>query len=234
MRTITTTIVLVLASTLGGCAGVAHEAAPASVADVNVAVKAPRIVEGDLTISNRSSLDELAELEIVTGTLTIEGNTRLQNLEGLENLRAVGGLVVRENLSLATMDSLANLRHAKTVSIVGNPRLENLHGLESLKEVDRLVVTKNGIFCTSGLNGLERAGEVIVSENPRLLSLRGLANLRSARDVTIAKNPRLVAESGMLQKLNRVSGDLTIQRNASLDSQEVNALVERLDAQERG
>jgi hypothetical protein len=95
-------------------------------------------------------------------------------------------------------------------------------------------VTKNGIFCTSGLNGLERAGQVIVSENPRLLSLRGLENLRTARDVTIVKNPRLVAESGMLEKLNRISGDLTIRRNASLAIDRVNALVERLDAREQG
>jgi hypothetical protein len=198
---------------------------------VEASASAPHIVEGDLDISNESSLAEYENLEIVTGTLTIVGNTRLGNLDGLGHLRAVGHLVIKENLALTSIDALSGLRHARSVTIEGNPRLENLHGLASLKKLHRLVVTDNGIFCTSGVSGLTEVGELVVSRNPRLLSLRGFSHLESAGSVTIVDNPRLAARSGFLVDLRRVTGRLEIQRNAGLEPGEVRALEQRINAE---
>jgi hypothetical protein len=234
MRPIISTIALVAATTLAGCAGVSHDVAPANAsAHVAASPSVGRIVEGDLDISNETSLERFENLEIVTGTLTVAGNTRLQNLDGLERLRAVKHLVIRENLGLTDIQGLHGLRHAKSVTIEKNPRLENLHGLESLKKLDRLVVADNGIFCTSGVGGLMQVGELVVSRNRRLLSLRGFSNLDSADTVTIVDNPRVSARTGFLLELRRVTGKLEIQRNAGLRPHEVQALERRIDHEAR-
>jgi len=226
-----TSIIVLATAFLGGCAGVTKSSTPTAAAASVVAERAqsssPSIVEGDLDITNQTSLERFENLEVVTGTLTIVGNTRLSSLDGLERLRAVKHLVVRENLSLTTLEGLSGLRHARSVTLEGNPRLENLNGLEGLEKLDRLVVTKNGIYCTRGLSGLTEAGEVTIASNPRLLGLHGLKNLVSADSVTIRNNPRLSAQSGLLDGLRRVTGRLEIRGNAGLHTSEVNAVRER-------
>src|SRR5262245_55859013 len=219
--------VLVFASMLGvSTANPAAAHAEASGFE-RTSERAPRIVEGDLDISNESSLEKYSDLEVVTGTLTIVGNTRLENLDGLARLRRVGRLVISENLALTNVEGLARLRHARSVTIQGNPRLENLRGLESLKKIDRLVVTQNGIFSTAGLSGLTEVGELVISKNRRLLSLSGLSELEVAGSVTIVENPRVAAQAGFLSDLRRVTRKLEIKRNAGLHPSEVAALAER-------
>jgi hypothetical protein len=230
MRHIVSTLALLTTAALAGCASAPHGAASVNTGDhVEASASAPHIVEGDLDISNESSLAAYENLEIVTGTLTIIGNTRLGNLDGLGRLRAVGHLVIKENLALTSLDALSELRHARSVTIEGNPRLENLHGLESLRKLDRLVVNDNGIFCTSGVNGLTEVGELVVSRNRRLLSLRGFSHLESAGSVTIVDNPRIAARTGFLADLRSVTGKLEIQRNAGLEPGEVRALERRIN-----
>lgn len=235
MNRITSFIALLAATVLGGCASVPSTVAPSSSPEKAVSsptlrseARAPRIVQGDLDITNRTSLEAFADVEVVTGTLTIIGNTRLSSLDGLEHLRAVRNLVITENLALANIEGLSGLRHARNVTIGDNPRLENLHGLESLRSVDRLIVSKNGIFCSAGLSGLTAAGEIVIDSNPRLLSLQGLENLESAGNVTIRNNPRLSAASGLLDGLNSVSGRLTIEKNAGLRASELGELKGRV------
>src|SRR5262245_11246880 len=116
MKSFTTTVAFLVATGLAGCASAPREAASADTATAS-SEAAPRIVEGDLDISNETSLENYANLEIVTGTLTIVGNTRLENLDGLSKLRAVGHLVITENLSLTNIEGLSGLRHAKNVII---------------------------------------------------------------------------------------------------------------------
>ncbi len=226
MRTITT-IAFLAAAALAGCATAPRQAASAETATEASRV-APRIVEGDLEISNETSLAEYENLEIVTGTLTLVGNTRLANLDGLSRLRAVGHLVISENLALTNIEGLSGLRHARSVTISKNPRLENLHGLEALKKLDSLVVTENGLYCTSGVGGLTEVGDLVVSKNRRLLSLRGFASLESARSITIADNPRLAARSGFLPQLRHVSGKLEVKRNPGIQVDEVDAFEQRV------
>ena len=228
MRSITITLAFLAANALAGCATAPGQAASANAPRAAASEAAPRIVEGDLDISNETSLEAYENLEIVTGTLTIVGNTRLENLDGLSRLRAVGHLVITENVGLTNIEGLSSLRHARSVIISKNPRLENLHGLGSLRKLDKLEVTENGIFCTSGISALSEVGELVVARNRRLLSLRGFSRLESAKSVTIVDNPRLAAQSGFLAHLRRVSGKLEVKRNAGLHSSEVEALEERV------
>ena len=227
MRSVTSTLAFLVATALAGCATAPRQAASADAASEASRV-APRIVEGDLDISNETSLEQYENLEIVTGTLTIVGNTRLENLDGLSRLRAVGHLVITENLALTNVEGLSGLRHARSVTISKNPRLQNLDGLESLRKLDRLVVTETGLFSTSGLGGLTHVGDLVVSKNRRLLSLRGFARLESAGSVTIVDNPRLAAQSDFLAHLRRVSGKLEVKRNAGIHVSEVDSLEQRV------
>jgi hypothetical protein len=230
MNNVTSTIVLA-AAFLGGCAGVTKSTKPSVDAESAVSertqAKSPHIVQGDLDITNQTSLESFENVEVVTGTLTIVGNTRLSSLHGLERLHAVKHLVIRENLSLTNVEGLSGLRHARSMTLEANPRLENLNGLEGLEKLDRLVVSKNGIYCTRGLSGLTEAGDVVIASNPRLLGLQGLRNLLSADSVTITNNPRLSAQSGLLEGLRRVTGRLEISGNAGLHTSEVNAVRDR-------
>jgi hypothetical protein len=97
-----------------------------------------------------------------------------------------------------------------------------------VKKLDRLIVTENGIFSTSGIGGLTEVGELVISKNRRLLSLRGFTRLESAGSVTIVDNPRLAANEGFLAHLRRVSGKLEVKRNAGLHSSEVEAFEQRV------
>lgn len=225
----TAVTVLLAAASLGGCAAAPHSTAAASSpistpAAVRSAEQAPTIVEGDLDITNRTSLAGFENVEVVTGTLTIVGNTRLTTLDGLEHLRAVKHLVIRENLALTSVEGLSGLRHAKTVTLEGNPRLRDLAGLDGLRRVDSLVVSKNGIYCTSGISRLREVRDVVITSNPRLISLQGLRGLESAQNVTITNNPRVSAQSGLLDNLSRLSGTLEIRGNAGLHEKEIAAV----------
>jgi hypothetical protein len=220
----------VLTNVLGACGGTLPPQA-ATRASARASARAPRIVQGDLEIVNRDSLEEFAEVEIVTGTLSIVGNTRLKNLDGLERLRVAGELVISENVGLRSIDAIARLEHSRSITVVCNPRLEDLRGLDSLRRLDRLVVGDNGIFFTRGLDALVEVGDLVVSKNRRLLSLRGLQRLTTVTNVTIEGNPRLIAESGLLPKLELVRGKLAIRHNAGLDERAVCALVTRMEQQ---
>src|SRR5262245_30100814 len=153
---------LLAAVALSACATTPHSAVGAESARSHASERAPRIVHGDLYIANYDSLEDFEDLEIVTGTLTIIGNTRLSSLDGLRNLRTVGHLVITENVALRSIDGLAGLRHARTVTISKNPRLENLHGLGGLRKLERLRVSDNGIFGTSGIERLGEVGDLVV------------------------------------------------------------------------
>jgi hypothetical protein len=230
MSRFTTLAVLMVASTLAASTanpGSAHAEMPKVE---RTSERAPRFVEGDLDISNETSLEKYSDLEVVTGTLTIAGNTRLKNLDGLARLRAVGQLVISENLALTNVEGLSRLRHARSVTIHGNPRLETLRGLESLKKVDRLVLTENGIFFTTGLTGMKEVGELVVARNGRLLSLRGLSHLEVAESVTIVGNPRVAVHTGLMSDLRLVTGKLEIKRNAGIQATEIAALEQRIQA----
>lgn len=221
---------MLIAAVLAGCSGALPPRA-AVEAGARASTRAPRIVKGDLDIANRDSLEEFADVEIVTGTLSIVGNTRLKDLDDLERLRVAGDVVISENVGLQSIEGIARLEQTRSVTIVRNPRLEDLRGLGSLRRLDRLIVSENGIFFTGGLEALVEVGDLVVSRNRRLLSLRGLLRLTAVTNVTIEGNPRLMAESGLLPKLELVRGKLAIRHNAGLDARAVCSLAIRIEEQ---
>jgi hypothetical protein len=105
----------------------------------------------------------------VPGNLIIRG-TELRHLEGLEDLRVVGGtLEISDNPGLLDLAPLKNLERAGAVAIFNNGNLTSLD-LPSLKRVDGwLTVISNPKAQKLALPELESLGKgLIVKSNPRL------------------------------------------------------------------
>ncbi len=107
-----------------------------------------RTIDGSLTIIGGTLLDSLKVLQSVTGDLTIEG-TSAYNLNGLQNLRYVGG----------------------TVTIRNNPLLFNIQSLLNLQNVGGDILVENNEWLSSvrGIETIENpGGDLVIQDNPLL------------------------------------------------------------------
>jgi hypothetical protein len=178
---------------------------------------------GDLLVrgTNFFDLRALSNVRRVEGALVIADNPKLEDLTGLERLRAAGTLEIRNNPKLVSLSSLSSLADAESVSVARNPKLRSLVGLERLERLERLELEENGLFDLRGLDGLEEVGELVVERNRSLISLGGLANLRRAGAVQIHENSRLCGRLGLLPRLEHVERELTLTKNWGLTESEV-------------
>jgi len=130
----------VAALMLGGCsasshAGV-HAARPTSTCaggvvhgDAELARYVGCRSVGHLDVRGVSTLAPLRSLERVDGTLRIEQTDELYSLAGLERLRSVDTLVVRDNAALISAGALGKLGHVRLTRVSNNPRLTKTYGL---------------------------------------------------------------------------------------------------------
>jgi Receptor L domain len=190
-------------------------------------------VNGDLRIvdSELYNLTAFEALENVSGVLVIAANSRLESLEGLEQLASTGGLEVRNNAKLENLRALSALRTAPTVRIQHNDELCSLRGLEGLGRVDRLEIVNNAVFETSGLANLRAVGELTIADNSNLISLAGLNGLTHAGSVRIHNNPLLCAKMGLLPKLAEVDEQIDVNANYGLSRSELEGLREHVKLQ---
>ena len=187
-------------------------------------------VIGDLLVrgTNLFDLRALSNVGRVEGALLISDNPNLENLNGLERLRAVGRLEIRNNPKLESVSSLSSLADAQSVSLAQNPTLRSLVGLGRLERLERLELEENGLYDLRGLDGLEEVGELVVERNRSLISLGGLANVRRAGAVQIHENPRLCGRLGLFPRLDRVERELTLTKNWGLTEGEVQEVMARV------
>ncbi len=186
-------------------------------------------VNGDLSIvgSQLEELSALSGLRQVSGKLEIAGNSRLDDLAGLERLEQVGALSIHDNADLDALTGLQNLQSATSVVVSGNPELSSLHGLEGLTRAETLVLEHNGLYQANGLSSLSEVGSLVIIDNPKLNSAEGLRSLSRARSIEIRNNPRLCAR-GMLPALTRVEGEVTLKNNRGLSQPDVQQLLGRI------
>jgi hypothetical protein len=85
-------------------------------------------VEGDLRVTEVTSLKPLAALERVNGTLAIGPTRELSTLDGLENLASVRTLELTQNRGLINPSALNDLTQAERVTVEMNPRLSKSFG----------------------------------------------------------------------------------------------------------
>lgn len=159
----------------------------------------PRVLEGDLTVSNP---EELADFQRsgwteISGDLRVGGTmSPLENLDGMESLRVVTGTLAVENTpSLRDISALAGLEEVGgRFTIRANQALEEVPALGELRSLGGLWIELNHeLRHLGGFPALEAVdGSVRITEN------EGLEGL------------------GAFPVLNRVDGHLNILDNASL------------------
>lgn len=136
--TVTVTVVDTSGATSSAGATYTGDITFASQADINRFSKGINRVDGKVIISGAAitSLLPLAKLDSVKG-LEIYFNDTLTSLQGLHNLKYVGGtLYLRDNKKLTHIDALSGLRTVgKDLVVLDHPKLENLSGLAGLQRV---------------------------------------------------------------------------------------------------
>jgi hypothetical protein len=110
---------------------------------------------------------------VIDGDLRIAA-TSLTTLDGLEGVREAHYVVISKNRELASIAGLCGLVRARGVTVLENPALESLSGLEHLEQLEAAVIVGNGVTTLAGLEGLDSVGELVISNNPRLVNLDGL------------------------------------------------------------
>jgi len=175
--------------------------------------------------------------------LTIEKNTNLLNLEGLnsiqyghrisialnDNLQTLEGLdalqVVTNEISVVSNASLYTLIHlnvlnsvASSINILNNDSLSNLEGLENLTSLSAVTVCCNeNLTSLKGLENLSQCEGVRILDNSNLLNLSDLFNLNQVSFLTVSDNPLLTSLSG-LESVTQVNHTLEITNNDGLTS----------------
>ncbi|HEY6081065.1 MAG TPA: hypothetical protein VIW29_19755, partial [Polyangiaceae bacterium] len=75
---------------------------------------------------------------------------------------------------------------------------------------------------------LSRVGTLVVTSNPKLVSLAGLKGLKHAKSVDISKNRVLAGYFGLLPQLAQVEQQLVLRQNLGLSKHEVSQVMARI------
>jgi hypothetical protein len=168
-----------------------------------------------LALERNPRLQSLRKLnQVGLGSLAIEKNNRLENLDGLQHITTLSGFVLEENDSIRNLQGLNGLRQIRYVESGGGTMIiESNSGLQSLK----------------GLESLEQVKRIAVHHNPNLKRIAGMAQLTEiSTHLSIYENESLRSVDSLMG-LQKIGGSLTIEDNPSLPSCEVEEFVENVE-----
>jgi hypothetical protein len=191
-----------------------------------------------------------ASIKVLPGSLLLQNNPKLSALEGLEQLRIVGGDLTLEQLDeLETLHLEALTSVGGNFSFIGNEMMWHFFYMDHLLFIggelrlldnprlaflfSNLAAVGGGVWIErndvlrqlGGLGWLSRLSSLHVLDNPRLLSLSGLRRLSSVDDLAVSRNPQLIALE--LPELTSVSS-LLITDNTALPTCLATALTGQL------
>ncbi|GMN07750.1 hypothetical protein MTsPCn5_31390 [Croceitalea sp. MTPC5] len=195
-------------------------------------------IDGTLIINSSESEDAITDLSNlkglteIKGSLFIEENEKLTNLNGLENLSSAGALIIRRNRGLLSINGLQNLQKLTAeaadfeesapitgIYILSNLSLSNLTGLENITELTDLVIAEN--FALEDFEGLSNLTTIhntlSILFNHSLNNLAGLESIENVKKLTLQFNDNLRNLEG-LDGLESVTESMTIQNNKNLES----------------
>jgi hypothetical protein len=175
------------------------------------------VVVGD-AVSSLSGLKNIVE---IGGNLVI-WETQLTNLDGLDSLQRLDGIMLWDNAVLSDLSSVSFVNSynpfLNVVDIERNPALANLDDLHNIESINYLTVIDN-----DGLTHLLSEGEfqyvytLVLEGNDELLDLSGLGNVTELRDLDVSLNGAIQDLTG-LESLQTVWLTCTIEGNAALVS----------------
>lgn len=190
--------------------------------EINGTLKIEENVSGGIT-----NLNGFAQITKV-GTLRIQYNSALTNLNGLNNLTTITNdqsssrLLIRNNQSLENLDGLENLQEVqKYFTILENPMLSSIEGLGNLSSTTLGIEIRSNpsLISLNGLNGITITTWLSISDNDLLIDLNGLNNITETGTLSIENNQNLINLEG-LNNLVSITHEIgaEIYSNPSLES----------------
>ena len=202
---------------------------------------------GAVTIQTQDQLDSLSGVCLINGGLTF--STQLSEISGLEQLRRVNGSVsINFNPNITNLEFLPNLRQSDGINIRGNASLQSIAGLDSMKRLvnisiwDQPLITDmeplSGLMQITGGINLRETGivtlpdfnfthlsssppSISIQDNPALVDFDGLKVFKTAGMIRIQNNPSLVSVQGLSGLTSTGAGtSINILNNPQLTSLE--------------
>lgn len=176
-------------------------------------------VGGYLNLDVSESLEGLGALDTITG-LSLEG-CMLPSTTGLESI-----IHIRENLLVNTCTQLTSLNGLENLKTIGGDlSLEEVNsfssfGMPSLEEIggELFVSSNQSLESMQGLENLKMVGALNLTSNPSMTNVEGLNELTTIdNDVNISFNPALLNFDGF-ESLTTIGGRFDIEENDLLES----------------
>jgi hypothetical protein len=141
-------------------------------------------IKGYLSIDQNSKLENIDELDSLTNigtSLLITSNENLKTIDGLNNIKEVNFLSIENNEKLKSINGINSLEKTKNSSVItNNASLENINGLTNLVDIEDDFELKNNTILESiqGLTQLEYIKENFIFHNNLIESTEELTNLK--------------------------------------------------------
>ena len=171
------------------------------------------------TSSPLSNLDGLESIERVDGILIID-TTKVADISGLSGLQSVGGwadISVRNSLGDEVLDNVDALSNLSAVG--GNLFINttaNLDGLAGLRTIGGDLTIRDLSIDIDGLSGVNSIGGMIYIEGTTLANLDGLSGITGeVESIIIRLNSQLIDVDG-LANISSVRDSIDIYQNDSL------------------
>lgn len=136
-------------------------------------------------------------------------NTPLKNLNGLEFVRSLEFLDIKDN-ELTDITGIANLEKVKFIDARNN-QIINVNGLRKIKELEYLELSNNKIKNLIGLRNLEMVEKKFNLNNNELKDLRRLSKLKKVGTLDLSNNK--IENIKDLNKLEEVEYSIILDRN---------------------
>jgi hypothetical protein len=183
------------------------------------------IIDGRLEISRYDPISSVVDLSPLHDLIKITNNVRIQNtsledFEGLNNLKEIGGFIeIRYNDNLISVNGLEKLESIDDyLYFQGNPILNNVDGMLSLNSVQGVNFYYNlSLETVNFLNEATSGSFIIFDDNPSIKTISGFRNMKTlSSDLIINNNIALLNFSG-LNSIETVNGVLDIIGNENLE-----------------
>lgn len=166
-------------------------------------------------IADIVDLSPLGDLMEVENSFQIF-ETSLESLEGLGNLRKIGGdLLITYNRKLETLRGLESLDiiHGK-LSLFFNPLLENTQPMRNVSSIGEIYISKcESLTTISLLYDALSVDHVYIYDNKSLEKIEGFENILEIKyDLELSYNP-LLSEIPSFNDLNTINGGLYLIQN---------------------
>ncbi|RYZ41812.1 MAG: hypothetical protein EOO71_10540 [Myxococcaceae bacterium] len=177
-------------------------------------------VAGSLTVENNPALTDLEGLVAVVpaDSITLLANNAVEEPGLLPNVVALqGSLRIQDNLRMTTVPFYKLTHVHGDIVLENNSGMGGPFGLDRLEKVDGVLELGSNpqLLTLQPLRKLTTVGSLFISNNPKLPDTAGFENLTHAGRIVIQGNP-VMSAAGDMPQLAQVEQDFSVKYNATL------------------